>query len=69
MKANQEVVVASNFKQNRASDSEIDSVEEIWNSIRYLDPDRQVANGDIVLGVIWTLAFVLFGVFIFLLHH
>ena len=58
-----------NFNRNRASDTEIDSDEEIWNTIRYLDPDRELRKSDIVLGIIWTLVFVFLGVFIFLLHH
>ena len=58
-----------NFNRNRASDTEIDSDEEIGNTIRYLDPDRELRKSDIVLGIIWTLVFVFLGVFIFLLHH
>lgn len=60
--------MAQNFKQNRASDTDIDS-EEIWNTIRYLDPDRELRKGNVVLGIIWTLVFVFLGMFIFLLHH
>ena len=51
------------------SDSAIDSDEEVWKTIRYLDPDGELRKSDIVLGVIWTLVFVLLGVFIFLLNH
>ena len=61
--------MAGNFKPRMTSDSAIDSDEEVWKTIRYLDPDGELRKGDIVLGVIWTLVFVLLGVFIFLLNH
>ena len=51
------------------SDSGTDTDEEIWKAIRYLDPDGGLRKGDIVLGVIWTLVFVLLGLFIFLIHR
>ena len=35
-------------KQKRTSDSEIDSDEEIWKTIRHLDPDRGLRTSDIV---------------------
>ena len=56
-------------RRARASEAEIDSEEEIWNTIRYLDPDRELRKSDIVLRVVWTLLLVLLGVFIFLLNH
>ena len=37
-------------KQKRTIDSEIDSDEEIWKTIRHLDPDRGLRTSDIVLG-------------------
>ena len=61
--------MAGNFKPRMTSDSAINSDEEIWKAIRYLDPDGELRKGDIVLGVIWTLVFALLGVFIFLLNH
>jgi hypothetical protein len=61
--------MAPNFKQNRASDTEIDSEQEVWNIIRYLDPDRELRKSSIALGVIWTLVFVFLGAFVFLLHY
>ena len=59
------------IRQRRVSREhpEIDSDEEIWNTIRYLDPDRELRKSDIVLGMIWTLVSVSLGLFIFLLHH
>jgi hypothetical protein len=36
--------MARNAKQKRTSDSEIDSDEEIWKTIRHLDPDRGLRN-------------------------
>jgi hypothetical protein len=60
--------MARNVMQNRASDTEIDSDEEIWNSIGYLDPDRELRKSDIVLGGIWVLVFISLCLFIFLLH-
>jgi hypothetical protein len=56
-------------KQKRTSDSEIDSDEEIWKTIRHLDPDRGLRTSDIVLGATWVLCVILLCVFIFLLHH
>jgi hypothetical protein len=60
-------------KQKRTSDSEIDSDEEIWKTIRHLDPDRGLKKSDIksdiVLGATWILCVILLCVFIFLLHH
>lgn len=47
----------------------IDSDEEIWNTIRYLDPDGELRRSDIVAVVILILLFVLIGVIIFLLNH
>jgi hypothetical protein len=69
IKADQEAGMARNFNQNRASDPEIDLENEIWNTIRYLDPDRELTMSNIVVGVIWILLFVFLGMFIFLLHH
>jgi len=61
--------MAQNFRQNRVSNTEINTEQEIWNTIRYLDPDGELRKSDILLGVIWTLVFALLGVFIFLLNH
>jgi hypothetical protein len=53
----------------RASDMKIDSDEEIWNTIRYLDPDGELRRSDIVAVVILILLFVSMGVIIFLFNH
>jgi hypothetical protein len=45
----------------RASDMKIDSDEEIWNTIRYLDPDGELRRSDIVAVVILILLFVSMG--------
>jgi hypothetical protein len=58
------VAVARNCKQDRASDIEVDSEEQIWNTIRYLDPDSELRKSDIVLSAIWTPVFVFLGLFI-----
>jgi hypothetical protein len=62
------VGVARN-QQAKPSDHDIDSNEEISKAIRYLDPDRQLENSDILLGVIWILVFVFLGVIMYLLRH
>jgi hypothetical protein len=62
------VGMARNTKQKRTSDSEIDSDEEIWKTIRHLDPDRGLRKSDIVLGATWVLCVILLCV-LFLLHH
>ena len=64
-----EVGMARTFESKITSDSGTDTDEEIWKTIRYLDPDGGLRKGDIVLGVIWTLVFVLLGLFIFLIHR
>lgn len=64
-----EVGMARTFESKMTSDSGTDTNEEIWKTIRYLDPDGGLRKGDIVLGVIWTLVFVLLGLFIFLIHR
>ena len=56
-------------KQKTPSDSEIDSDEEIWKTILYLDPDRELRRGDILFGVTWVFLFLLLCVIIFLFHH
>jgi len=61
--------MAGNFKPETTRDSEIDPDEEIWRTIRYLDPDQQRRKGDVVFGIIWIVTFVLLGVIIFLLHY
>ena len=55
-------------KQKGTSDSEIDSDEEIWKSIRHLDPDRGLSKSDIALGATWVLCVVLLCALIFMLH-
>jgi hypothetical protein len=65
----EEVGVARNVKQNRANDSEIGSDEEIWKSIRYLDPDIELKRSDVVFGAAWILLFLLLCLFIFLFSH
>ena len=64
-----EVGMARPFESRMTSDSGTDTNEEIWKTIRYLDPDGGLRKRDIVLGVIWTLVFVLLGLFIFLIHR
>ena len=61
--------MARKFKQHSSSDTEIDSEEEIWSTILYLDPDREPRTSDVVVFVIWTLLFISIGVIIFLLNH
>jgi len=61
--------MARNAKQKRTSDSEIDSDEEIWMTIRHLDPDRGLRTIDIALGATWVLCVILLCVLIFLLCH
>jgi hypothetical protein len=61
--------MARTFESKMTSDSGTDTDEEIWKTIRYLDPGGGLRKGDIVLGVIWTLVFVLLGLFIFLIHR
>lgn len=60
--------MARTFESKMTCDSGTND-EEIWKTIRYLDPDGGLTKGDIVLGVIWTLVFVLLGLFIFLIHR
>ena len=55
-------------KQKRTSDSEV-ADEEIWKTIRHLDPDRGLRTSDIALGATWVLCVILLCVLIFLLHH
>ena len=66
---NKRIMAKRNAKQKRTSDSEIDSDEEIWMTIRHLDPDRGLRKSDIVLGAKWILCVILLCVLIFLLHH
>lgn len=61
--------MARNVKQQRSNDAEIDPEEEIWNTIRYLDPDGELRRSDAVVFVIWILLFISIGVIIFLLNH
>ena len=56
-------------KQKRSSDSAIHSDEEIWKTILYLDPDRELRRSDILFGVTWVFFFLLLCVMIFLFHH
>jgi hypothetical protein len=56
-------------KQKRTSDSEIDSDEEIWKTIRHLDPDTGLSKSDIALGATWVLCVALLCALIFMLHH
>ena len=48
-------------KQKRTSDSEVDSDEEIWKTIRHLDPDRGLRTSDIALGATWVLCVICFA--------
>jgi hypothetical protein len=61
--------MAGNSRPETNREGEVDSDEEVLESIRYLDPDRELRKSDVLLGVTWILLVVLLGVFIFLLHH
>jgi hypothetical protein len=53
--------MARNAKQKRTSASEVDLDEEIWKTIRHLDPDRGLRKSDIVLGAAWVLCVICFA--------
>jgi len=61
--------MARNFKQDRTGGTKIVSDQEIWNTIRYLDPDGEHWGSASVAAVILVLPFVLIGVTIFLRNH
>jgi hypothetical protein len=61
--------MARNLNPRTPGDSKIDSDEEIWNTIRYLDPDGQLRRGDIVAVVVLVLLFLSIGLITYLLHH
>jgi hypothetical protein len=61
--------MARNFKEKRVNDNQIDSEEEIWRTIDYLDPDGALGRTDIVVIVIGILLVVLIGVITFWLHQ
>jgi hypothetical protein len=42
---------------------------EIWSAIRYLDPDVELRNSDVTVGVVWIIVLLLIFVFIYLLYH
>jgi hypothetical protein len=56
-------------KQKRSSDSETHANKEIWKTILYLDPDRDLRRSDILFGVTWVFFFLLLCVMIFLFNH
>jgi hypothetical protein len=62
-RANDEVDVKRDVMRNGTSASEI----EIWKSIYYLDPDRELKRSD--AGSAWVLLFVLVCALTFLAYH
>ena len=60
--------MAPNGSQCKPKDSQTDSEQEICSTIRYLDPDRDLKKGDLLLGIAWVLVLLLVFVFIYVLH-
>lgn len=58
-----------NLGQHKVNDDYVDSDQEMWWAIRYLDPDLEPKVGDTALGIIWVAIFLLLCVGIYLLHH
>jgi hypothetical protein len=59
-------------KYKKVEDNGADSALEIWSAIRYLDPDTQLRNRDVGVGVIcavWIAVFLSIFLFFYLLHH
>jgi hypothetical protein len=61
--------MAWNDRRYKVQETQIDSEQEIWSAIRYLDPDRDLKKRDFSWGIIWILVLLLVCVFIYLLHH
>jgi hypothetical protein len=61
--------MSRNVKYNKADDNETYSDHEIWSAIRYLDPDVELRNSDVTVGVVRIIVLLLIFVFIYLLYH